>query len=187
MPLRVIAGELRGRRLATVPGLKTRPTADRTRESIFNILGPTLRGLHVLDLFAGTGAFGIEALSRGAATACFVEIGRDALRVLSANLQALGLTERTSVLRADAARNLSGLTDRVPRFGLVFMDPPYGKDLVGPALVGLHAADCLAPGARLVVEHAADDDLPDLAAAACRLHDQRRYGKTLVSFLTYML
>ena len=76
MPLRIIAGELRGRRLATVPGLKTRPTADRTRESVFNILGPTLDGLHVLDLFAGTGAFGIEALSRGAAAAWFIEIGR---------------------------------------------------------------------------------------------------------------
>jgi len=187
LPLRVIAGELRGRRLATVPGLKTRPTADRIRESVFNILGPTLGGLHVLDVFAGTGAFGIEALSRGAATACFVEIGRDALRILAGNLKVLGLVERATVLRCDAGRNLNCLRDRRPRFELVFMDPPYGLGLVGPALAHLHAADCLAAGARLVVEHAAEDILPELTGSGCRLNDQRRYGKTLVSFLAYML
>jgi 16S rRNA (guanine966-N2)-methyltransferase len=187
LPLRVIAGELKGRRLATVPGLKTRPTSDRTRESVFNILGPTLRGLHVLDVFAGTGAFGIEALSRGAATACFVEIGRDALRILSGNLEGLGLAERASVLRCDAGHSLNCLRDRRPKFELVFMDPPYGLGLVDRALAHLHAAGCLAAGARLVVEHAAADILPELTGHGYRLNDQRRYGKTLVSFLAYMI
>jgi 16S rRNA (guanine966-N2)-methyltransferase len=184
LPLRIIAGELRGRRLATVPGLKTRPTADRTRESVFNILGPTLDGLHVLDLFAGTGAFGIEALSRGAAAACLVDVGREALKVLAANVAALGLAQRAQVVRWDAARSLNCLRDREPKFGLVFMDPPYRQGLVAPALAHLNAADCLATGARLVVEHAAEDALPELGKSGCRLADQRRYGKTLVSFLT---
>lgn len=185
MPLRVIAGELRGRRLATVPGLKTRPTADRTRESVFNILGPTLVGAHVLDLFAGTGAYGIEALSRGAAAAWFVEIGREALEVLSANVTALGLAEQTRIVRWDAARNLNCLRDREPKFDLAFLDPPYRKGLVAPALAHLHAAGCLAAGARLVVEHAAEDTLPELEGQDFRLTDQRRYGIALVSFLTY--
>jgi 16S rRNA (guanine966-N2)-methyltransferase len=168
-----------------VPGLKTRPTADRTRESIFNILGPTLPGLHVLDVFAGTGAFGVEALSRGAATAWFIEVGRDALKVLTANVSTLGLTGRATVLRWDAARNLNCLRGHGPRFDLVFMDPPYRLGLAAPALAHLHAAECLAASCRLVVEHAVDDVLPNLEAVGCRLTDQRRYGKTVVSFLTY--
>jgi 16S rRNA (guanine966-N2)-methyltransferase len=184
LPLRIIAGELRGRRLATVPGLKTRPTADRTRESVFNILGPTLGGLHVLDLFAGTGACGLEALSRGAAAACLVEVGREALKVLAANVAALGLGQRAQVVRWDAARNLNCLRDREPKFDLVFMDPPYRQGLVTPALAHLRAAGCLAAGARLVVEHAAEDALPELEGRGFRLTDQRRYGITLVSFLT---
>ena len=187
MPLRIIAGELRGRRLATVPGLKTRPTADRTRESIFNILGPTLDGVHVLDVYAGTGAFGIEALSRGAATAWFIDIGRDALKVLAANVGTLGLADRATVMRWDAARNLNCLRSHEPKFGLVFMDPPYHLGLVTPALAHLRAAVCLAAGCRLVVEHAAEDALPELDPLGCRLTDQRRYGKTLVSFLAYMV
>jgi 16S rRNA (guanine966-N2)-methyltransferase len=185
LPLRIIAGELRGRRLATVPGLKTRPTADRTRESVFNILGPTLDGLHVLDLFAGTGAYGLEALSRRAAAAWFIEIGRAALKVLAANVDALGLAERGRVVRWDAARNLNCLRDHDPKFGLVFMDPPYRLGLVAPALAHLHATGCLAAGARLVVEHAAEDALPELGVSGYRLADERRYGITLVSFLTY--
>jgi 16S rRNA (guanine966-N2)-methyltransferase len=186
MALRVIAGELKGRRLRTVPSLKTRPTADRIREAIFNILGPAVQGAHVLDLFAGTGAFGIEAVSRGAALAVFIEIGREALGVLSANIEACGLADRVSVIRWDAGRNLNCLSNREPRFDLVFLDPPYRRGLVTPALFSLHAARCLEDDARLVVEHGADDPFPD-PGAPYRLRDRRRYGKTLVSFLNYMI
>lgn len=186
MPLRVIAGELKGRRLRTHPGLRTRPTAERTREAIFSILGPAVRHSHVLDLFAGTGAFGIESLSRGAASALFIEVDRAACTLLAANLQACGLTAVTRVLRWDAARNLNCLRDHEPRFQLVFMDPPYGRGLIAPALAYLHHAGCLADGAQLVIEHGTDDLLPEPAIPYRRL-TQRRYGKTLVSFLTYVL
>ncbi|MDO8943083.1 MAG: RsmD family RNA methyltransferase, partial [Desulfobacterales bacterium] len=103
MPLRVIAGQLRGKLLATVPGRETRPTADRIRESIFNILGIAVRRAHVLDLFAGTGALGIEALSRGADFALFIENGREALGVLNRNIQSCRLADRARVLHWDAA------------------------------------------------------------------------------------
>jgi 16S rRNA (guanine966-N2)-methyltransferase len=184
--LRIIAGELRGRKLLTVAGLATRPTADRTREAIFNILGPGIRGAHVLDLFAGTGAFGIEALSRGAASALFIEMDREAHAVLARNIHACGLAERASVTRWDAALNLDCLRNREPAFRLIFLDPPYRHGLVAPALAHLHAAHCLAQGARLVVEHGLDDPLTELGDVYL-LQDQRRYGKTLVSFLSYVI
>lgn len=184
--LRIIAGELKGRKLRTVAGLTTRPTTDRTREAIFNILGPGIRGAHVLDLFAGTGAFGIEALSRGAASTLFIENGREALAVLAGNIQVCGLAERAAAIRWDAARNLDCLRNREPLFRLVFLDPPYRQGLVAPALAHLHAARCLAQGARLVVEHGVEDPLPELRDAYL-LQDERRYGKTLVSFLSYVI
>ncbi|MCU0585688.1 MAG: 16S rRNA (guanine(966)-N(2))-methyltransferase RsmD [Desulfobacterales bacterium] len=183
MGLRIIAGELRGRRLAAVPGLSTRPTADRTRESIFNILGETVRGAQVLDLFAGTGAYGIEALSRGAATAVFVDIAGPALKVLAANLAACRLEARARVIRWDAGRDLNCLRSGAALFQLVFIDPPYHAGLVAPALRNLESARCLAPGARIVVEQAGD--APLIAAAAFALRDERRYGKTRVSFLVW--
>jgi len=186
MTLRVIAGELKGRKLRTIPGLKTRPTADRTREAVFSILGPAVRGAHVLDVFAGSGAFGIEAVSRGAASALFIEIGREALDALTGNIQTCGLTDRVSVIRWDAGRNLNCLGNREPKFDLVFLDPPYRRGLVGPALSHLLAAQCLENGARLVVEHGADDPFPE-PAAFYQLRDRRRYGKTLVSFLNYVI
>jgi 16S rRNA (guanine966-N2)-methyltransferase len=186
MTLRIIAGALKGRRLRTIPGLKTRPTADRTREAVFNILGSAVRGAHVLDLFAGTGAFGLEAVSRGAASALFIEIGREALRVLAANIQACGLSEGVSVIRWDAGRSLNCLSNHEPKFDLVFLDPPYGRGLVMPALVNLHAACCLQNGARLVVEHGARDPFAE-PGAPYPLRDRRRYGKTLVSLLDYVI
>jgi 16S rRNA (guanine966-N2)-methyltransferase len=186
MALRVIAGELRGRRLRTASGLRTRPTAERTREAIFNILGSTVQQAHVLDLFAGTGAYGIEALSRGAASALFIEVDRQACAVLAGNIQTCGMADKARVLRWDASRNLNCLRNHEPRFQLVFMDPPYGRSLVEPALSHLHQSRCAMDGAQLVVEHDRDDPLPE-PAKPYRLRDQRRYGRTLVSFLTYVL
>jgi 16S rRNA (guanine966-N2)-methyltransferase len=186
MPLRVIAGEIKGRRLRTVSGLRTRPTADRTREAIFNILGSTVRQANVLDLFAGSGAFGIEALSRGAASALFIEVDRKACAVLASNIQACQLSAKTRILRWNASRNLNCLRNHEPRFQLIFMDPPYGHGLVGPALSHLHHAECVMEGAQLVIEHDVNDALPE-ALTPYRVQDQRRYGRTLVSFLNYVL
>jgi 16S rRNA (guanine966-N2)-methyltransferase len=185
MPLRVIAGQLRGKLLATVPGRETRPTADRIRESIFNILGIAVRHAHVLDLFAGTGALGIEALSRGADFALFIENGREALGVLNRNIQACRLADRARVLKWDAAGNLNSLADGDRKFHLVFMDPPYCAGMIAPALRRLADSRCLADQARIVVEHAAGEAVGE--DPPFHLQDERRYGKTLVSFLTCVL
>ncbi|MEJ5358501.1 MAG: 16S rRNA (guanine(966)-N(2))-methyltransferase RsmD [Desulfobacterales bacterium] len=184
--LRVIAGELRGRRLRTPSGRTTRPTADRTREAVFNILGARLLGGWVLDLFAGSGAFGIEALSRGAAGAVFVENDRRAFAVLQRNLADLGLLGRSRAFLRDAARGLGFLAGEGFRFRIAFLDPPYGAGLVVPALQGLLAAACMDPGGLIVVEHSAGEGLPE-TVASLRRSDRRRYGDTLVSFYSSVL
>jgi 16S rRNA (guanine(966)-N(2))-methyltransferase RsmD len=186
MPLRVIAGELRGRKLRTVPGRGTRPTADRIREAVFSILGSAVPGSAVLDLFAGTGAYGIEALSRGAAGAVFVEIGREALQVLQANLAACGLSAQSRVIRCNAAAGLNCLTASGLTFDLVFIDPPYEAGLIAPALRHLLDAGCLSTQARIVVEHGAGEFAAG-AAPPYALRDRRCYGKTLVSLLDVVL
>lgn len=183
--VRVIAGEFRGRRLRTPPGRTTRPTADRTREAVFDILGDLPRGAWVLDLFAGSGAFGIEALSRGAVGAVFVENDRRAFAVLQGNLRALGLDSRGRAFLRDAARGL-GFLPRDVRFRIAFLDPPYRAGLVPPALQALWAAGCMETACRLVVEHAADEEVPE-SAGPFRRSDLRRYGDTLVSFYSSVL
>ena len=174
--MRVVAGTLGGRRLQAPPGLDTRPTGDRVRESLFSILGP-LHGAVVLDLFAGTGALGIEALSRGAAHATFVERDRRAHDALRANLDALELgDERATAVRGDARRHLRDAAARGDAYDLVLLDPPYRDgDRLAPVLdAGLRPL--LRPGARVVTE--SDRRAPltlDLGDA-----DERRYGDTLI-------
>jgi 16S rRNA (guanine966-N2)-methyltransferase len=190
--LRVIAGRLKKKRLGPVPGRETRPTADRLRESIFAILGERVRGAEVLDLFAGTGAMGIEALSRGASAAVFVDLSRSAVAAIRKNLAACGLDSAARVLRWDASRNLACLRSEKNRFTLVFLDPPYGAGLILPALGHLHRSGALAAGALLVAEHTAAEGIepggsaPGAEAVFSPL-DRRRYGKTLVSFFEYVI
>jgi 16S rRNA (guanine966-N2)-methyltransferase len=144
-----------------------------------------MRHAHVLDLFAGTGAFGIEALSRGADFVLFIENGQEALAVLNRNIQSCRLADRARVLRWDAAANLNCLAHGDRKFHLVFMDPPYRAGMIAPALGHLADSRCLEDKARIVVEHAAGEAVGE--AAPFHLQDQRRYGKTLVSFLTCVL
>jgi len=163
--MRIIAGSHRGRRIAAPKGRTTRPTADRVRESAFNLIGP-VDGADVIDLYAGSGALGLEALSRGAARATFVDSDRDACRVIDANLAALGL--RGAVLCQDVRRALArerGVYD------LVLCDPPYGEDVTGlaPQLRRLLRANGL-----LVLEGSSRDEPPELAGLAIRT--SRRYG-----------
>jgi 16S rRNA (guanine966-N2)-methyltransferase len=166
--VRIIAGTEKGRRIQAPPG--ARPTADRVREALFSILGSRVAGAAVLDLFAGSGALGIEALSRGAASATFVDSDARAQRMIRANLHALEAT----VVRADAVAWLRKAPDQ---YDLVFIDPPY-KDgpHVGRELSGLVAA-ALAPGGTVVTEsdRRTPIDLQDLT-----LDDERRYGDTLI-------
>ncbi len=160
--MRIIAGGWRGRALAAPPGEATRPTADRVRQALFDRLmhapwagRAAMEGVRVLDVFAGTGALGLEALSRGAGHATFIENGRAALDVLHANVAACRAAAQCTVLAADARRPPAGQACE-----LVFLDPPYGLDLVGPALDALHAAGWIAPDALIVAEIGRDDTLP---------------------------
>ncbi|MEJ1979126.1 MAG: 16S rRNA (guanine(966)-N(2))-methyltransferase RsmD [Acetobacteraceae bacterium] len=158
--MRIVAGAWRGRALQAPPGLATRPTAERLRQAVFDMLlhapwGGRLDGLAVLDAFAGTGALGLEALSRGAAAAWFIERDRTALAVLRGNVAACRATQAT-VLAADALHPPPGTP-----CDLVFLDPPYAQDLLPRALAALRAAGWIAPGA-LVVAEAGRDETPDL-------------------------
>jgi 16S rRNA (guanine966-N2)-methyltransferase len=172
--MRVIAGELKGQRLVAPRGWKVRPTSDRVREAIFSALGG-IEGARVLDLYCGTGALAIEALSRGAATAVLVD--RDTRPALG-NVERLGLGERTELVRSDAPRWLESLTP-VGRFDLVFVDAPYRlADRVGKAL-NSHLPQLLAAGGRAVVESSARAPLRIESLDRVR---QRRYGSTDVSF-----
>src|SRR5215831_3638520 len=156
--MRVVGGRLRGRNLAAPASQAIRPTADRLRESLFNILvhayDNRIEGARVLDLFAGTGALGIEAISRGAAFALFVDNGAEARALLRNNVEALGLGGVTKVFRRDAA-NL-GPAHPLEPFSLVFLDPPYGKGLAEKSLNSARDGGWLKPEALMVVEEAAD-------------------------------
>ena len=156
--MRVIGGKLRGRTLKGPISAAIRPTADRLRESIFNILvhayGDPIAGARVLDLFAGTGALGIEALSRGARFALFVEEAAEARALIRSNVEALGLTGVTRIFRRDATK--LGEAKPIEPFSLVFCDPPYGRGLAERALAAARDGGWLAPGAFVVVEETAD-------------------------------
>ena len=160
--MRVIAGALGGRRLTAVPGRETRPTADRVREALFSRLMSRypLSGISVLDLFAGTGALGIEALSRGASRLVSVELNRRAARVLIANLQACRVEGRTEVMVRDASAAIASLARRSLVFEGVFLDPPYRKGFVAEALEALAAYGIIAEGGWVSAETADDEDLP---------------------------
>lgn len=184
--MRIIGGDLRGRRLFSVSGLQTRPTADRLRESVFNILSESVQDSVVLDLFAGTGTLGLESLSRGAQKAVFVDKSKRVLSVIRRNIQSCGLETKAEVIRWDIIRNLNCLKTFEPAFNLVLMDPPYDRQIVSTTLNHLHRSGCLANEALVVVEHLFREKI-ETQASVYTLFDQRKYGKTLVSFLRYMV
>lgn len=178
--MRVIAGEFGGRRLEAPRGLRTRPTSDRVREALFMSLGE-LSGLRVVDLFAGSGALGIEALSRGAAFVDFAEGAREPRAVLERNLAALGLAQRAKVWPLRLPAGLSRLAGPLAAADLVLADPPYGGEDARAVLGALAAPGVLRPGARIVLERHQKDDVPSRAGALALLRE-RRYGETTVNF-----
>jgi 16S rRNA (guanine966-N2)-methyltransferase len=169
--VRVIAGELGGRRFAAPRGARTRPTSDRVREALFSMLGD-VAALRVLDLFAGSGALGIEALSRGAASATFVERSPPALAALRANVASLGLDERARIVAGDALTAL-----RAPaKYDLVFLDPPYATAATFEGALARELPALLAPGGRVISE--SDRRAP--LELALPLSRERRYGDTMI-------
>jgi 16S rRNA (guanine966-N2)-methyltransferase len=174
--MRIVRGSHGGRVLRAPHGAATRPTSEKVREAIFNIL-PDVEGMQVLDMFAGSGALGIEALSRGAAHATFIDQAKPALTAVRANLRELGLETRATVLAGDAVTLAARHAPAAP-WQLVFVDPPYRSDLATRAVQALAN---LAPDAVIVIEHDRRNAPPDALGSLLRT-DQRRYGDTLVSF-----
>lgn len=183
--MRIVGGEFRGRSLAAPKSSAIRPTIDRTRESLFNILShaypEALDGTRVLDLFAGTGAVGIEALSRGCRQALFIENSVEGRGLLWENIDAFGLHGRARILRRDAT--LLGSVGNIDPFQLLFADPPYGGGLGEKAMTAAHAGGWLVPGALAILEERADVAVaPD---ANFRFLEERTFGDTKMYFYRY--
>lgn len=178
--MRVIAGEVGGRRIKAPKGRRTRPTADRIREALFSTIAPWLPGAQVLDLYAGSGAVGIEALSRGASSAVFVESDPQAVRVIRENLATLGLADHARLIHSDALRAIPGLIRMGDRFRLIFLDPPY-RISVEPVLARVASARLVERGGLVIVQHFSKTALPPLSDLT--LWKTKRYGETTLTFL----
>lgn len=182
--MRVIAGEHRGRRLAAVPGKGTRPTTDKVKESIFNMIGPYFDGGWALDLYAGTGGLGIEALSRGAERAVFVERDAKAYSVVQQNLSACRLESQAELYKIDASRALRALAKRELAFDLVFLDPPYAHQKIAEEIALLQELNLLVDGAWIVTEHDVGITLPQ-EVGDCIQYRAAVYGDTAITLYVY--
>jgi 16S rRNA (guanine966-N2)-methyltransferase len=178
--MRIIAGRYKGHRLATLKGSGTRPTRDRVREAVFNILEPKGPFLRVADLFAGSGAMGLEALSRWGGTALFVDSSRPALECIRENIIRLKLEERVEVQKRDLIRGIDFLKTPARPFDLIFMDPPYGKGWSALILPSLFNPSLLDQKGVLVLEHDAADPVPR-QVGSWETGAVRRYGRTRIS------
>lgn len=177
--MRIISGQCRGRKLVQIQGQKIRPTSDRVREAVFNIIGPGIRGMRVLDLFAGTGALGLEALSRGAASAVFVDTS---CAVIRKNVALCRMAEQSTIISHD----LSGgplppsLFERP--FGLIFMDPPYRQGLADTVLAAAGFGELIAPKGMVIVEQDHKETL-NPGGSGLDIYRQKKYSKTFISLL----
>lgn len=179
--MRVIGGAAKGRRLLAPKGQAVRPTADRVKESLFNILPRDFSGMKVLDLFAGTGNLSIEALSRGAAHAVLVDASVRSAAAIKENLRRLGFEAQSNVWIAPVTRALKSLARRNETFDYIFLDPPYDQGLAGRTVVLVADCNLLRDSGTLVVEHSTREIVKPVYGSL-QLHDQRRYGDTLLSF-----
>jgi len=179
--MRISGGRVKGRILSSPKGLLIRPTSDRVREAIFNILGQDLSGLSVLDIFSGTGSLGLEALSRGAGHVVFLDKLRESIDLIKKNIDLCGYGDSGMTLRRDLTRGIPwGHPLLMKQFDLVFLDPPYSKNLSTPVLSGLSKGKRLSSGARVVVESGKTESLP-LSFPSLEMVDARVYGDTKIS------
>ena len=180
--MRVVGGEYRGRILKMPRGVKTRPTQDRVREAIFNIIALALPASKVLDLYAGSGAFGIEAISRGAGSATFVENNAICVKVIKENLSIIDRKNRVGgVIKKDAAKAIESFRRARLKFDIVFLDPPYYRDMAKNSLIKIGACDILSRRGFAIAEHFAKDVLPD-NIWNLSLFKRKKYGDTIISF-----
>ncbi|MGB8000238.1 MAG: 16S rRNA (guanine(966)-N(2))-methyltransferase RsmD [Anaerobacillus sp.] len=185
--MRIIAGECKGRHIKPVPGMSTRPTTDKVRESIFNIIGPFFDGGLALDLYGGSGALGIEALSRGVEKCIFVDRDHKAIETIKWNLDQTKFTESAEVFRNDSKRALKALHKRELSFSLVLLDPPYHKEQILDDLEKLSTYELLEENAIIVVEHKKEVKLPNKVAGLSMTREETYSGKTTISIYTYEL
>lgn len=180
--MRIISGTCRGRKLAQIRGRDIRPTSDRVREALFNIIGPAIGGMRVLDLFAGTGAFGLEALSRGAAEAVFVDKAPESCTVIQENITRCRMAGGSRVISHDLGSGTLPQDLRKAPFDLIFMDPPYRCGLAETLLAAPGFCALIAPGGRVIVEQDHKESL-DTQGCGLDIYRQKKYSKTLISFL----
>jgi len=176
--MRVISGTAKGRRLLSLPGRDTRPTTDKVKESIFNIIQFDIEGANVLDLFAGTGQMGIEALSRGARSAVFSDVSAPCLKTIRQNLQTTGFSDLSQVVLKDYKTVISESPKGA--FDLIFLDPPYKKGMLSDALRLSTTFDILSPHGIIICESGADEVLTDVPAPYCK-GKEYRYGSTKIT------
>jgi 16S rRNA (guanine(966)-N(2))-methyltransferase RsmD len=179
--VRIIGGLFRGRRLRTVSGLAVRPTSDRLRETLFNILSTDIAGSRFLDICAGSGAVAIEAISRGASHATLIEESRRACSVIEENIEALGIADRATVINRDAVAALKRLASQGSSFDIAFFDPPYSSELYTQVLALLGSGSLLEPGAILIIEHRAKT-APPSEVEGLKLYRQLKQGESALAF-----
>lgn len=182
--MRVISGKAKGRRLVAPKGGAIRPTADRIKESLFNILPRDFSGMKILELFAGTGNISIEALSRGAESALLVDASERSARIIRENLRRLELTDRAQMWVMPVRRALNAVGRQGQKFDVIFLDPPYDQKLVGRSLELIASVDPVYPTGVVVAEHSVRETLKS-SYRFLSLNDQRRYGDTLLSFFRH--
>ena len=181
--MRIIGGEARGRPVRLPGGCRIRPTADRVKKSLFDILHP-VTGKSFLDLFAGSGNVGLEAISRGARFAIFMEKDIRLAGAIRTVLSQMGCAERAEVIQADALRGLGCLVQKGERFDIIFADPPYDQGLALETLQYLEGGNASAEAGIIVLQHSVREKLKASQNQAMEMNDQRRYGDTMLSFLT---
>ncbi|MFQ5952093.1 MAG: 16S rRNA (guanine(966)-N(2))-methyltransferase RsmD [Candidatus Omnitrophota bacterium] len=178
--MRIIAGEFRGRRIKQPESKAVRPTKDRIREAVFNVIKERVPRAFVLDLFAGSGAYGLEALSRGARKAVFVEKDKECSSVINDNISLLGAEERSEVIARDVFGSLEGLKKDKERFDLVFADPPYGKGMAKKTLIKINHYDILNHSGIIIIEHNTEEELPESEGDVSILK-RKTYGNIYIS------
>lgn len=182
--MRIITGEYKGRRLAPVRGVNIRYTTDRVKESLFSILRDEVPGTHFLDLYAGSGNVGIEALSRGAESVAFVDINAICVRTISSNLTRCGLSPdppRIMLLKMDISRAMKYFRKRDMQFDIIFLDPPYPLELVGESLKAISACGILSTDGQVIAEHGVKENAPEQIETLVMTR-QKHYSSTLLSF-----
>ena len=179
--MRVIAGEFRGRRLDRIEGMDIRPTSDKVKGSLFNILGDTVIDSVFLDLFGGTGGIGIEALSRGAGHVVFIDTDIKSIKVLKGNLEHLNINDNVEVFNTDYSTGISKLYMHNKKFDIIFIDPPYSVGLAQNALEEIDKHNILAQAGSIIVEHDSRDEMPS-SLGKLNMYCSKKYGNTTLSF-----